>query len=454
MSSDPIDVRMAVVDDGVDAITVHGVSKNYQIYARPQDRLKQAFMGRVRQLLRLEARHYFRNFWALRNVGFTVGRGETVGIIGRNGSGKSTLLQIIAGTLSPSDGQVRVHGRVAALLELGAGFNPEFTGRENVFLNGKLLGLTHEQLIERYDSIAEFAGIGDFINQPIKTYSSGMVVRLAFAVLAHCDPDILIIDEALAVGDAVFTQRCMRFLRRFRQTGTVLFVSHDAAAVLSLCSRAIWLEHGEVRLAGSAAAVAEAYMQHCAQETAGDEHVLESLQGASSATPVADDATQVSFFDNIADSEGWTTDVARIESVELRRTDGRAVRIAAGGEALELTVMARVDAALDQPIIGFFVKDRLGQALFGTNTYEDGNAPVNVDPGDRLEARFRFKLPMLPNGTYSMTVAIADGDIDDHVQHHWMHDAVILRVQSSRRRYGLVGIPFDLVALHRVASTG
>ena len=183
-----------------------------------------------------------KDFYALRDISFDVSRGETVGIIGRNGSGKSTLLQIIAGTLSPSEGQVSVRGRVAALLELGAGFNPDYTGRENAYLNAQLLGLSKSQVDERFEDIAAFADIGEFIDQPVKVYSSGMYVRLAFAVVAHVDADVLIIDEALAVGDAFFTQKCMRFLRSFMSRGTVLFVSHDTGSVRNLCNRAIWLE--------------------------------------------------------------------------------------------------------------------------------------------------------------------------------------------------------------------
>jgi len=186
-------------------------------------------------------------FLALNDVSFEVSRGETVGIIGRNGAGKSTLLQIVCGTLKPTSGFIETHGRIAAMLELGAGFNPEFSGRENIFLNGYIVGLTRQQIEARYDAICGFADIGEFIEQPIKTYSAGMAVRLAFAVMAHVDAQILVIDEALAVGDARFVQKCMRFLREFKERGTLLFVSHDTIAVSSLCDRAIWLDAGRVK---------------------------------------------------------------------------------------------------------------------------------------------------------------------------------------------------------------
>ena len=192
-------------------------------------------------------KRYYEEYWALQNVDLEVHRGETLGLIGRNGSGKSTLLQLICGTLSPSLGEVTTHGRVAAMLELGAGFNPEFTGRENVHLAASVLGLSHDEIQDRFEAIAAFAGIGDFMEQPVKIYSSGMYARLAFAVAAHVDADILIVDEILAVGDAAFAQKCMRFIRGFKQNGTLLLASHDVGAVLNLCDRALWLDRGSVR---------------------------------------------------------------------------------------------------------------------------------------------------------------------------------------------------------------
>jgi lipopolysaccharide transport system ATP-binding protein len=251
------------------AIGVQDLSKCYQIYDRPQDRLK--------QMLARSRRKYYREFWASRGVSFQVARGETVGIIGRNGSGKSTLLQMICGTLNPTSGSVRVNGKVAALLELGSGFNPEFTGRENVYMSAAIYGLTRDQVDSRFDKIAAFADIGDHIEQPVKNYSSGMYVRLAFAVIAHVDADILVIDEALAVGDAVFTQKCMRFIRSFKATGTLLFVSHDMNSVLNLCERVIWLHEGKLREAGPAKDIAENYLQYTLQEVYGEAAALKAI---------------------------------------------------------------------------------------------------------------------------------------------------------------------------------
>ncbi|MGZ8187226.1 MAG: ABC transporter ATP-binding protein, partial [Methylosarcina sp.] len=243
------------------AIKVENLSKCYQIYNQPQDRLKQSIVPRIHRILGRAPVNYFREFWALRGVSFEIKKGETVGIIGRNGSGKSTLLQLICGTLNPTGGSVQTHGRIAALLELGSGFNPEFTGRENVYMNAALLGLSKEQTDARFDDIISFADIGDFIEQPVKTYSSGMMVRLAFAVIAHVDADILVIDEALAVGDAFFTQKCMRFLRSFMKTGTVLFVSHSTNSIRSLCTHAIWIEKGNLLQQGSPKNICENYLE-------------------------------------------------------------------------------------------------------------------------------------------------------------------------------------------------
>lgn len=233
------------------AIRVQGLGKCYQIYETPSDRLKQFVVPRLQRLVGRESRRYFREFWALKDVSFEVKKGETVGIIGRNGSGKSTLLQIICGTLSPTGGTVETRGRIAALLELGSGFNPEFTGRENVYLNAAVLGLSKEEVDARFDAIAAFADIGEFIEQPVKTYSSGMVVRLAFAVSINVDPEILIVDEALSVGDELFQRKCFSRIESIRASGaTILFVSHSGSTIVELCDRAVLLDSGEKLMVG------------------------------------------------------------------------------------------------------------------------------------------------------------------------------------------------------------
>jgi lipopolysaccharide transport system ATP-binding protein len=441
------------------AIRVSGVTKCFQIYDQPHQRLRQAIMPRLRRAIGLASRSYFQEFWALKGVDFEVRRGDTVGIIGRNGSGKSTLLQIICGTLQATSGTVQVNGRVAALLELGAGFNPEFTGRENVYLSASILGLTREEIDARFNDIVAFADIGEFVERPVKTYSSGMYVRLAFAVIAHVDADILVIDEALAVGDAIFVQKCMRFLRKFRENGTLLFVSHDTSSVLNFCQSAVWLNRGDMLMHGSAEETCNAYIEYCSQEVYGDSVKLTSRQASREASPPVgkpkpkvEKDTRLEMFDNVANAAGWQSGVASIDSVVLSTLDGEPLSSFAGGEDVLLRVRATAHQPLSSPLIGFFVKDRLGQSLFGEHTFTYVQPPMQVDAGTTLEASFRFTLPMLPNGDYSMTVSIADGDPFANTQHAWLHDAVLIKVASPKLRYGLVGIPFDEVTMKRVGS--
>jgi lipopolysaccharide transport system ATP-binding protein len=446
------------------AITVDNVAKYYHIYEHPSDRLKQFVMPRVSRVTGKPPKTYGREFRALDGISFQVNRGETVGIIGRNGSGKSTLLQMICGTLTPTLGSIGTEGRIAALLELGAGFDPEFTGRENVYMNASVLGLTKPEIDDRLDDILAFAEIGDFIDQPVKTYSSGMYVRLAFAVIAHVDADILVIDEALAVGDAFFVQKCMRFLRRFMEHGTVLFVSHDTAAILNLCERAIWLDKGKVAAEGAPKEVADAYLKA----------FFESNQGASGTTqrneewheeqrkrPVPRDMRQdiinasphrndLEIFAFDPHAEGFGKKGAMIEEVVLHDREGHPLTWVVGGEEVMLSIKARIhqENPMLQPIMGFYIKDRLGQTLFGDNTFITYQRdPVSAMPGSILEASFTFRMPVLPQGDYSISTAIADGTQDNHVQHHWLHDALFFKSHSSSHSHGLVGIPMHQIEL-------
>lgn len=423
------------------AISVKNVGKTFRLYKRPQDRLLQRFTRK----------RLFHEFHALEGISFDVRKGETVGIIGRNGSGKSTLLQLICGTLTPTQGEIQVNGRVAALLELGAGFNPEFTGRENVYLNGTILGLSRQQIDERLADIFAFAEIGEFVDQPVKTYSSGMYVRLAFAVIAHVDADILIIDEALAVGDALFTQKCMRFLRKFRQHGTILFVSHDSHAVTNLCQRAVWLQQGRIMEQGAAKDVSEAYLASlfqssntrstpaAAPRTVQPEEWVDQRQAFIAASNLR---TDLEVFRFNPDTEGFGRREATIENVYLTDDTGRRLAWVVGGEVVTLTIEVQCHADLDQPIVGFYVKDRLGQTLFGDNTYLSYAAePVSTQEGRLLVAKFRFPMPWLPVGDYSIAAAVADGTQEEHTQQHWLHDALIFRSHCSAAATGLVGIP-------------
>jgi len=449
------------------AIRVENLGKCYQIYNRPSDRLRQFVVPRVQRQLKRPPTTYYRDFWAVQDLSFEIRRGDTMGIIGRNGSGKSTLLQIICGTLTPTTGRVDVNGRVAALLELGAGFNPEFTGRENVYLNGALYGLNRDEVDARIDAISSFADIGSFMDQPVKTYSSGMYVRLAFAVIAHVDADILVVDEALAVGDAVFTQKCMRFIRRFQENGTLLFVSHDSGAVQNLCAKAMWLHKGVLQDIGPAKGVVERYTKYTLQEIYGSSESLTEVNQApdapdpaaeiKSVAPVVgmpgetDRAVYSSQFrvaENPLGGTGFQSGKARIEDVRLENIGGQTQDIFEGGEKIRLVIRARADIALTHPIIGFYVTDRLGQELFGENTLPfTGDAGMAVQPGQSFSANFDFTLPMLPNGQYAVTASVAHGTLVDHVQHHWMYDILLLHVTSSKVRWGLVGLPFDDVRL-------
>ncbi len=445
------------------AIRVQGLSKCYGIYANPRDRLKQFILPRLQRLIGQAPKQYFREFWALKDVSFEIKKGETVGIIGRNGSGKSTLLQMICGTLSPTSGSIQTNGRIAALLELGSGFNTEFTGRENVYMNASVLGLSNEEIDARFDDIAAFADIGQFIEQPVKIYSSGMFVRLAFAVIAHVDADILVIDEALAVGDAVFTQKCMRYIRDFQKRGTLLFVSHDIGSVQNLCKTGIWLGHGSTQMIGASKEVAEAYLQYTLQETYGNNAKLSTLKKGTTTEEVNNEATlhdntvvaplidyeaKLTVQDNITDAKGWQTGAADLLSIQLARLDGLTEEAFSGGEQVRVTIRAKANQELAHPIIGFIVRDRLGQELFGENTlpFTDLN-PVPVKAGQEFFAEFVFQLPMLPNGQYAVMASVADGNLYDHIQHHFLHDVLILTVTSSKIRWGLVGITFEQVIL-------
>lgn len=451
------------------AIEVKNLSKAFSSYANPQDRLKQgfysfiakiAFTQSIRRLAEKKSATFSKTFWALDNINFEVKKGETVGIIGRNGSGKSTLLQIICGTLAPTNGEAIVQGRVAALLELGSGFNPEYSGRENVYLNGQLLGLSKAQVTDRFDAIAEFADIGAYIDQPVKTYSSGMFVRLAFAVIANVDADILIIDEALAVGDAFFTQKCMRFLRHFMTKGTILFVSHDTAAIKSLCSKAIWLDHGKLKISGDSKEVSEQYLETLfeASEQTGDkvQHAIDTALSGLKKKELNDMRVQqpedealdnpIRVFDFSPDAQSFGLGGARILDVCFLDKNERKFQWILGGAEVKLEITFLSIIKLDSPIIGFYLKDRLGQNLFGSNTFPRARKTYTENTIGKAE--FIFNMPLLASGDYSLCVAIANGTQLEHVQHHWIHDALLIKADGMNEVVGLVGVPMKSVNLY------
>ncbi|WP_256645697.1 ABC transporter ATP-binding protein [Thermomonas paludicola] len=428
-------------------VQARGLGKRYAMYARPWHRLLE-LLGLARQQ---------QAFWALRDLELDVCRGETLGIIGRNGSGKSTLLQLIAGTLRPSEGEVRVHGRVAALLELGSGFNPEFTGLENVYLNAALHGLARADVDARLEAILAFADIGEFIRQPVRSYSSGMALRLAFSVMAHVDADLLIIDEALAVGDAYFTQKCMRFLREFQQRGTLLFVSHDTGAVNALCDRAIWLDRGRLRLAGGAREVSDAYLESLVADREGMEAPRRTrATGAKQA--IARDVREdlllrsalrndihVPVFDPARDA-GFGEGTARLVDVALLDAQGRRLPCVVGGEAVTLEIVAEASAAFGSPIIGFYLKDRTGQLLFGDNTFlAMREVSLQLDAGERYRARFEFQMPRLQAGEYFVAIGLSRGTQEQHVVQHWSHEALAIHADGQGLPVGIIGLPMTRI---------
>ncbi len=432
------------------AIKINEIAKIFQIYDKPIDRLKQSVWGGKKQ--------FYKEYKALNEISFDVRKGETVGIVGCNGAGKSTLLQMVCGTLTPTSGEIKIQGRVAALLELGAGFNPEFTGKENVFMSATILGLSKEEIEKRYEDIVEFAGIGEFINQPVKIYSSGMYIRLAFAVIAHVDADILVIDEALAVGDAVFVQKCMRFIRDFQRKGTLLFVSHDMASVMNLCETAVWLDNGRIRKKGISKQIAQEYLESSLQEVYGTDVSLTSKESSldvndsddSDIESVVNYESVITVENNLQMASGWESGSAEITEVVLEKVGEASTKVYGGGEKVRMIVRAKAIKGLDEPIIGFIVKDKLGQDLFGENTLPRTKLnPVSIGADEIFEARFIFKMPMLPNGQYSIMVSVANGDLYNNIQHHYIHDALIINVVSSKVRWGLMGIPFEEIDLRK-----
>lgn len=404
------------------AIQVSGVSKHYQIYAHPRDRFKQFFMPRVQGMLGREPTQYYRDFTALQDISFSVKRGQTVGIIGRNGSGKSTLLQIICGTLTPSSGTVQVNGRIAALLELGSGFNPEFSGRENVFLNGAILGLERSQMEQRFDEIAAFADIGDFLEQPVKNYSSGMQVRLAFAVSVCVEPDILVVDEALAVGDEAFQRKCFSRIEKIREAGgTILFVNHGAQAVVQLSDQAILLDSGEIICAGRPKFVVNQY-QRLMNASAGSLPDLRAqiLQ----AHDVADDSkknvkeskaaatsSQVGT-EKIESFEGFdpnliATDITRLEErgahitqVRITTLHGNKVNMLQMGKRYCLSYHVEFTRTAQQVGVGFGLRTVSGLMLAGAATSQSKKLRLaHVSQGQTKHVNFEFTCNLLP-GAY------------------------------------------------------
>lgn len=382
------------------AIKVDNLSKCYQIYDNPRDRLMQMLMRGRRQ--------YYLEFWALRDVSFEVRKGETLGIVGRNGSGKSTLLQMICGTLNPTSGSITTNGRIAALLELGSGFNPEFTGHENVYMNGAVLGLSQLEIDQRFGDIATFADIGDFIEQPVKTYSSGMMVRLAFAVAINVSPDILIIDEALAVGDAAFQRKCMRKISELSESGaTLLFVSHDLETVRKICGQAVYLNRGKMLAVGAAKNICIEYER--------DLFGAAKMGGAKTASEGSDSNDVLGSLDPellVTNEKVYGDGRVQIFDISITNQLRQKINVLEPGIELIVSYKAKFSASSACPVFGMMITNREGVCIFGTNTADHILSARQYNFGDELKIEFHLVNNLGP-GIYYLTCGIYSGENSD-----------------------------------------
>lgn len=398
-------------------ISVKNLSKKFRRFNSVGDAVKEFFHP--------FQKGYHNEFWALKDVSIDIKKGECVGIVGRNGSGKSTLLQILCGIMQPTGGGISVNGRIAALLELGAGFHPSFTGRDNVYLNGALMGFTKEEMEEKFQSIAEFADIGDFIDQPVMMYSSGMFVRLAFSVAIHVDPDILIIDEALAVGDMRFQQKCYRKINEFKEKGkTIILITHDMAAVKNFCSTAAWLKDGKISMTGPPAEIIKSYSSYMnydlqtALPSVRDEGALRKGSGIE--------------WEDVSGCPSFGEGGAVIKRVSLYAKDPYR-KIAAFGGGEWVVFYAEIEALQDiaSPIVGLVMNNSYGQQILGIGNWMLDKEIGPLAKGDTIIAEFEMKMPLLKNGQYSFTISIAEGTEASHTQLHWVHDAYVLEIVNN-----------------------
>jgi lipopolysaccharide transport system ATP-binding protein len=390
-------------------LLVKNVSKVYRLYRKPSDRLREA--------LRLSRKPLHSDFWAVKNISFAAERGEFVALVGPNGCGKSTLLQIVSGILPPTAGQVVTRGRVAALLELGAGFNPEFTGRENVMINGELLGLSRNAIQSALPKIEEFAGIGQFIDRPVKEYSSGMYVRLAFSTAIHVEPELLIVDEALAVGDAAFANRCIRKFQELRERKiTVLFVSHDMGLVKQLADRALFLSLGSVLADGDPKSVIDRYIAS----------VLERQ--------VSEDGPSSRIRTGLQHRHGdLSSEILHVEFVDQSGVPLVTVRT---GQTVIVRIRSRFHRRQIDPLIGVLIRNRIGIEVYGTNTTIEGQDLGVFEAGDVLEVEFAFECWLTPQH-YTVTVATQNSD---GTSNDWLDDAIVFDVVGQRHAAGVIDL--------------
>lgn len=417
------------------ALRVDNVSKQYRIYDRPSDRLTESLSrGRLR-------RH--REFWALRDITFDIEGGTTVGIIGQNGCGKSTLLQIIAGTLTPTHGSVWYEGRISALLELGAGFDAEFTGVENVYMSASLMGLSRRETSRIFPDIERFAEIGQFIYQPVKTYSSGMYIRLAFAIAASVEPDILIIDEALAVGDAVFQHRCLRRIKDLRDRGTtVLFVSHDTAAVRALCDRAILLNSGQLIADGAPADILNDYQRIVMERE--EAYAAHSASSSTNKTHSSEELPAINYSYRHGDGS------AEIVGADFCDTSRQRTEIVDSGTSVVVRVQVRFHRALVEPVIGFLIRNKHGIHAYGTNTKEQQLQMGAIEPGQTLTVSFAFDCWLgIDNYSISFAVHSQGGHAYD-----WVDGALFFRVVSKTLLEGVANLNASATVAGKTLTDG
>jgi ABC-type polysaccharide/polyol phosphate transport system ATPase subunit len=411
------------------AIRVENLSKRYRIYDRPTDKL--------REMVRLAGSARHREFWALRDVSFAVEPGQTIAVIGQNGSGKSTLLQILAGIMRQTRGECHVAGKISALLELGSGFNPEFTGRENVFMNGAILGFDERQMKERFDAVAQFAEIGSFMEQPVKTYSSGMFMRLAFAVAINVDPDVLLVDEALAVGDLVFQHRCMHRMNRLRENGkTIVLATHDLTAVTKFCDRAILLDGGTLLFDGKPDLAVQKYRalvfereRRYAQIEGDRDGILQAEYGSGGELPVARTIPNI--------DHRYGSGEASLLGVDLLTENGCPTREIRGGQKITVRISAEFNSAVERPILGFTLRDRLGVDISACNTSYEGRFLPPARAGQIFTADFHIQLPRLAIGSYSISPAVAKGDLVRHDMCDWIDNALVFHLGDEDMIYGV-----------------
>ena len=415
------------------ALDFKGVSKSYPVYASPKDRLK--------ELATFNSKSFHSDFWALRDVTFSVEKGETFCVVGENGSGKSTLLQIIARILAPTTGEAQVNGRVAALLELGSGFNPEFTGKENVYLNASILGLSSREIDARYGSIADFAEIGTFIDQPVKTYSSGMALRLAFSVAIHVEPEILLVDEALAVGDIYFRQRCMRKVHELRSRGvSIVFVSHAMGDVKAIGDRCLWLENGAVRQLGDTDTVVSSYLAAMTMKDSAYQAKPVSLPPESSAARIAPPAEIETRVPNCDGRHGDGR--AEVIGIGVYDSFGRPLRLLEPSTRAVIRISARASAHIALPNVGFMMRNHLGVDFAGTNTTREGHQLPPLTPGEVITVDFHVDLPELYPSDFSFSPAIADGTIHSYTMCDWIDNAITLQMGHGEAQvYGYMHLP-------------